>query len=125
MAATKLKMEMYRGDDKRFRVAVIDPDNDNAPVDLSTIETMRFTAKLTEFVTDSNATIRKSVGDGITITDAIGGIAVIKIDPEDTSTLKATIDLVADIQVVDGASETKTIAKGVLKVISDITRTSP
>jgi hypothetical protein len=116
-------LEMYRGDDASFNIAV---QKDGAPVDLSGA-TLRFTAKRGRLEPDADAVLSKSTagGGGITITDAPGGIARVDVLPADTDALARAVRLVWDLQAVDAASKVRTLATGRLVIHADVTRSAP
>lgn len=114
---------MYKGDNKKYRVRVIDDAGD--PQDI-TGGGLIFTVK--EDPTDAAPTIQKdsSVVGEIDITDPSGGIAFIYIVPEDTRDPGNNVDVIPgtyeyDIQYTNASGEIKTLCKGTLKIMQDVT----
>jgi hypothetical protein len=120
MASTYL--DMYRGDDESFDVAVVDK---NGVVVNLTGASLRFTVKRDAADLDVDAVITKTTGSGITVTNAAGGIARIDIAATDTSAMIRGTLLVWDLQVRDSNSKTRTLASGTLRIIVDVSRTTP
>ncbi len=112
-------LAMTRGDRRTILVTVTDVNGD--PVNLASY-LIRFTAKRKVRDSDSSAVIAKSIGDGVTVTDAPGGLLSITIDPEDTSGLPSvSTTLVWDMQV-NGGGGPETIVSGTLLITPDVTR---
>lgn len=108
-----------RGDDETFDVAFKDPAG--AILNLTGAQGIWFTAKRSSLDSDADALIQKSLGAGVTITNAIGGIARIDINGADTGLIETTT-LVWDCQLKDSAGKYATAAKGVLTIQADVTR---
>jgi hypothetical protein len=117
------ELEMYRGDDESFDIAVT---KDGIAVDL-TGASIRFTAKRRATDVDLEAVIAKTsaVAGGIVVTNALGGIARVDIVPADTEDLTASARLIWDLQAVDGTGKVRTLADGTLIVHADVSRTKP
>lgn len=65
------------------------------------------------------------VGGGVTITDAVNGLANVKHSPLATSGLDASVQkLVYDVQLKDSLGRVFTIAEGVITVKPDTTQTT-
>lgn len=107
-----------RGDTIQLLVPVT---RNGSPVDITDAQ-FYFTAKRSKTDADVNAIIQKSSGDGISILDASGGMAVIVIQPEDTDFLDDEPRLYCDVQMVEADGTTTTIARGRLTLLYDITR---
>ncbi len=113
-----MDLKMTRGDTKEFEFTVT-----KAGVAVNLTGALAwFTAKTSLTDLDLNAKIAKSVGFGITITDAPAGKAVVKILPIDTSSLPDKSTLVWDFQVKDALGNVTTAASGFLAVSPDVTR---
>jgi len=108
-------LQMTRDRTKLFQIAVT---QDGAPLDISS-RPLQFSAK--ESLYDGTVLIEKTTSAGITITDGPGGIALLQIDPDDTSTLSdiQSHTLVWDLKLADGALNYG-IASGTLKVIGNV-----
>lgn len=114
------RLTLYRGDSDTLIVTATDTGE---PYDL-TDTTLRFTAKRRFEDDDSDAIIVKTLDDGITVTDALGGLAVITISPEDTADLPNDAVLLWDLQATQDET-VRTLADGTLKVSRDVSRTAP
>jgi hypothetical protein len=115
-------LSMYRGDDESFDVAVVDRDGD--VVDLTGAD-LRFTAKRDVGDLDVDAVMAKTIGAGITVTNAAGGLARIDIDAADTDTMTRGTVLVWDLQAQDNSDKVRTLASGTLRIQVDVSRTAP
>jgi len=112
-------IRFVRGDKYPFTATVV---IDGEAYNL-TDTTMTMTAKWAYEDADGSAVFQKTVGDGITYTDATNGVAQIVILPADTSALPAVeggVILKYDIELVDGAAKF-TVARGDLLVLPDVT----
>jgi len=113
-----MNLRMYRGDTAEFRVTAKDIDGN--PLNLTGASAW-FTAKLSTVDPDTSAVFQKSVGDGITVTDATGGIMMIRLAEDDTSSLSGKTVLQYDVQVRDTSNGVWTVARGTLLVEADVT----
>lgn len=116
-------IEFPRGDTVRLPVAVTRPAG-GAVVDLSGCS-LRFTVKRKRKDADADAIMVKTIGDGILISDAPAGLAVILIDPEDTDTFTKARTFQCDLQLVEPDDTITTVADGTLTVTLDVTRSVP
>ena len=116
-------IEFPRGDDAMLPVVVTRPAG-GAVVDL-TGAALRFTAKRKRKALDVDAIIVKTLGDGIVVTDAANGEAVIVIEPEDTDDFTRQLTLQCDLQMVESDGTITTVADGTLTVTLDVSRTVP
>lgn len=114
----QFELEAYRGDTIRLSVPVI---RNSSPVDL-TGSTIYFTAKRKKNDLDVDAVIQKSTDDGIIITDAELGQALIVIAPIDTSSLEDEPRLYCDVEVIEANGTRTTVANGRLTIKYDISR---
>ena len=75
---------------------------------------------------DANALIFKNLTSGVVKIDPVNGLCEVTINPADTAALE-WIDtcLFADFQGVDPAGSVWTLARGMLVVNADVTRTVP
>lgn len=71
---------MVSGDSKVLNITVT--DSADAAVDLSDVNAAEWSLYL------SSALVTKTLGSGITVTDAVNGIVQVTIDPADTEELK-------------------------------------
>jgi len=115
-------LEMSRGDARKWLFAVTDSGT-GAAFDISGCS-MWFTAKKRLSDTDLLAVFQKTVGDGITVTDALNGLGYIQLAPTDTTTLEnsKTQQLEFDFQLTQG-SNPYTLAFGKLTVYGEVTLT--
>lgn len=74
---------------------------------------------------DATALITKDVGSGITITNAVGGIAQIALTPADTALLPVDVDLYYDVKLKQGDGSLDSVSRGIIQVAEQVTfRTS-
>lgn len=110
-----------RGDSERYLLTLTE---DGAPLNLTGAE-IWMTAKRDVGALDADAVFQKSVGAGITITNAVGGLATVDLVPADTSDLPAaTTWLVYDVQVKLADGRILTPLTGALAVEPDVTLAS-
>ncbi len=84
-----------------------------------------FTAKTAFSVADASATFQKTVGNGITVTNAAKGRFTVRISPTDTYNLgNSKVLLVYDCQIVTASGAVYTVASGNLIFIPDVTRST-
>ena len=114
-------LTMFRGDSAAWDFAAT---LNGAVVDL-TGASVRFTAKNRPDDADVDAVISKTVGAGITLTNASSGLLRVKLAPSDTSGFGGARTLVWDLQARDAAGDVHTLAGGTLRVQPDISRTVP
>ena len=108
----RANIEIVRGDSPLFDIIVT--TNSGVIFDL-TGYTMCFTAR------KQNKTIVKTEGDGIVISNAINGNAVLTLDPEDTD---ETGRYDFDIQI-NNNSRVHTVSLGEINIINDVTKSVP
>jgi hypothetical protein len=73
--------------------------------------------------TDAAATtIQKTLDNGIVVTDAANGLAVVTLDPADTASLTKETTFEGDIQVREADGIVTTVADGSLFIALDVTR---
>lgn len=113
-------LQMYRGDAAGWRFPVV---LDGAAQDI-TGASARFTAKHRSTDADGAAVFVKTVGSGITLTDAAAGVLTVELSAADTDSLDVPVTLLWDLQITSGGAP-KTIAAGTLLVQPDISRTAP
>lgn len=115
-------LRVKRGDSTTIAIAA--KKRDGVTPQPLTGMTLRFTAKAHREDGDGSAVISKwSPSGGITIDDAILGLATVTLAPSDTSGFTGPRTLYWDVQMSDGAGSVKTLADGLLYVLPDITRT--
>jgi hypothetical protein len=96
---------------------------------------LRFTAKTDPLDPDADAEIRKTIGSGITVTDAVQGKARLTLLPADTASMPIgnptsrgeyyTTPLSWDLQMTDSSGNVYTLARGKIVVRGDISLTVP
>lgn len=107
---TNQNLDIYRGEDKSWGISVaID-----GPVDL-TGAALAFTVRRTYTGT---ALVTKTVGDGITVTDAANGQATLALVPDDTADLTIATHYYDLVLTLSGKSYT--LAVGTFKVLQNI-----
>lgn len=104
-------LEMVRGDTVTLDVALTDGDGN--PLDLTDLG-LTFTA------VNASMTITKTLDDGITLTDDVGGLATVELVPDDTSDLEDRVVLAWDLQVSDDDGHVHTPLMGSLIVETDV-----
>jgi hypothetical protein len=107
-------LDTFRGDTAEIRATVSGVVLDDAFV--------RFTAKRVPTDADVDALIVKTSDDGITVA---GQIATIALEPADTAELRVGSSLFCDIQVTDGVGSVATVWTGRLRILRDISVTTP
>jgi hypothetical protein len=116
------ELAMHRGDAAAWAFTVRQPDG--TAQDLTGLSA-RFTAKRRVDDADGAAgSITRTVGSGITVTDAAAGTLVVELAAADTDALTTDTTLVWDLQLT-GAGKPRTVAWGTLVVRADIGRTAP
>jgi hypothetical protein len=116
MGVTATSLEMLRGDTAQLNATV---KTGSSVFDL-TGATVKFTAK--QNISDSAALFQKTIGGGITVTNASQGALSIEIAPADTVTLTDESSLLVwDLEITRG-SQVFTVAHGDLRVTLDVTR---
>lgn len=94
---------------------------DNAAVDLTGADVW-FTAKRSLRDADVDAVVQKTIGNGIVVTDALAGEALVTIDPSDTNGFTRETRLFCDVQVIEPSGRITTVADGTLTITLDVTR---
>jgi len=118
---TALDIRATRGDSERYAVALTEADE---ALDL-TDAMLWMTAKRHQRDADADAIFQKTTDDGITVTDASGGLAQVDLEPEDTASLPAhRTRLYFDIQVRLSSGRIVTPLSGRLTVYPDVTETT-
>lgn len=107
-----------RGDTRVLDLTATTPAD--LPYNLTGVD-LSFTVKRGFDDDDADAVITKTVGSGISLTDAAGGMASITLDAADTSGLRPGAPLVYDIQAIDN-DEVVTLDSGELRVMPDVRR---
>lgn len=111
-----MALSMYRGNTKAFNVTVT---QNGITYDLDNAAGLYFTAR-----TDAGAEplFSKSLSDGITITNAAGGLATITLAPADTAGLPSRpVTLKVDLELETDSGAIHTVYYGTLAVEPDIT----
>lgn len=116
-----MKLTMYRGDSAAFNLSA--KQSDGSPMNLTT-GTLFFTVKSHSRQLDTDALLQKSTGNGITVTDAVGGLFTVTLSPSDTADAYAPSYMVWDVQYVTSGGNVYTLADGQLLLKADITRSS-
>lgn len=112
-------LEMLCGDTFQFTITVT---RAGSPVNL-TGASLWVTAKHKKSDLDSQAVFQLTIGSGIVVTDAAGGIAAATVVPSNTTALRgADTSLYFDVQLKEsGGATTSTLVKGDLLVEADVT----
>lgn len=109
-------VEIYRGDNRTFQVTV--KDGDGVAVDI-TGAAIKFSVK--EEISDTDYEIQKTVGSGITITDAANGIYEVYLLPADTQNMGVGI-YEYDSELTTAGGNVYTVVRGEFTVQAEITR---
>ena len=86
---TDFTITQTRGDGRSFRFTVINTNDNDAPIDLSSWTNLEYLAKRRPEDADADAVIHLTEADGITRTDAPNGVIDLLTDEADTSGLYA------------------------------------
>lgn len=112
-----------RGTKRTFDLPV-DQGRGGEDYDLTGVS-LRGTFKVRTTDADADAVLVKTIGAGITVTDAGTGAATFTLEPEDTEDLAEHSALVYEIQVTDTAGDPFLIQRGRLFVTPRSTTTVP
>jgi hypothetical protein len=111
-------IEVTRGDTPAWNLAVT---QGGSPFDLTGCQ-LYLTAK-NQIIDLDPGVFQLTIGSGITVTNAAGGLARVQLRRADTAALSTNVSLVYDIQLsIPGTSETYTLVRGNLTVVQDVTR---
>lgn len=114
-----MSLVIAKGESASFNLALV---RNGSPIDL-TGDTLVFRAKRNVSDADADALIVKSIGSGITVTDAANGLAQLAIDGADTAGFTASDLLLVWTLVLDAGAGNETVADGTLRVVIDTTPT--
>jgi len=111
--APELNFSMHQGDTKRLSVAVKDP----AGVAISLVAAQSIKWWVARKVTSTTRLLEKSdeTDEGITVTNAAGGLLTIEIDPDDTKTVSG--DYYHELEVIDSAGDIGTVLRGTMTIV--------
>ena len=131
-----VELNMIKGDTVIWNLTLLRVTDAEANPEITvafdlTAATIKFTAKYEQSDADADAVFQKTVGSGITITDATGGLVTVKLQPSDTSSIELCegfVNLLFDMEVTFGATngeyvsgDVKTFPSGTIKVKASIT----
>jgi hypothetical protein len=111
-------ISVKRGDNETLDLVVTDTDTGD-PLDLTGVS-LWLTVKVQVNDPDSLAVIQKTVGSGITITDAAAGEASVSISPADTAPFPSSWEGVYDVQL-KSAGSVRTVVSGAFTITGDVT----
>lgn len=116
-----VKLSMKRGDAKRFRLRVFDPDPDDPTPEVSLASVVvRFQARYRP--ADAAAVIDCTTANGgIVVVDAPAGVAEVRVPEAATLAVVAPATLVWDCEVDDGSGP-ETVLAGLLTIEPDVAR---
>lgn len=120
-------MELIYGDTREIELAFTDPENNDAPLPLGTVNHIWFTVKQSATSPDSAAVFQLTVGNGIEVIDAAAGTALATITPEHWQGMarpRKQGTLVYDVQI-NRAGVLTTTATGTMTVLPDVTHATP
>lgn len=112
-----LNLVATKGETSLFNINLT---RDGSPIDL-TSDSLTFRAKRNIGDADADSVIVKTIGDGITVTDALNGTAQLNISGADTAPLTVTELLLFWTLVLNEGSEDETVADGTLQIAVDTT----
>jgi hypothetical protein len=118
------EIELTRGDTNEFTVTITAPDGDGVyqPLEIG-FSDLWFTLKYDWDDDDVDAIVQKTVGNGITVSSPTSaGIAVVRLEPEDTEDLIGPQRLVYDVQLKESDDTITTVASGYANLVRDATR---
>jgi hypothetical protein len=101
---------MHQGDTKRLHISVQDPDGQ--PISLVAVESIKWW--VAKKVTSTTRLLEKTIGSGITVTNAAGGQLTVEIDPEDTDDVVG--DYYHEMEIIDSAGDIGTVLRGTMTV---------
>ena len=123
MAANTVNLQIVKGDTPSFNLVITDAIG-GAAIDL-TGALLWMTAKKKFEDNDAAAIFQKTIGSGISITDAALGLAKVTLVANDTKALegffRGRINLKYDIQLKTQAGQIFTVARGKLEVLEEST----
>ncbi len=118
----QVNLSLVRGSTFSFDV-IITNSGTGLPENL-TNGTLKFTAKWDLIDADGSAVFQKTIGSGITVTNASQGQANIVISPTDTSTLPFNIvNLNYDLKYTDASGNIFITLLGLLNITPNVTQT--
>lgn len=101
-------IKLTEGDTARFTVTV--KDSAGAVVDLTGVTSIAWQIARSAFA--GSPDLSKSIGSGVTVTDAAGGVFQVELAPADTADLLG--DFHHEAEVTDGAGDIATVFCGTL-----------
>ncbi len=120
---------MHRGDSRKITGTVV--DENGAVIDLTGLTGTALSwilanrdKNLTNPAPRNDALVTKTIGSGITITDATGGKVEVALDEADTTARKAPADYYQELQIVL-SGETTTVMFGIISLRRDIVVPGP
>lgn len=120
---TDFSVTMARGDDEVLEGTIY--QDDGVTEEDITGWDLWFTGKLLITSGDVDAVFQKTIGDGITVTDAANGAYEIAIDAADTDGFAASDTTIqCDLQAKDTLGKVKTLLTGRITVKPEVTRTT-
>ncbi len=115
-------LTIVRSDDETLDILVTDQDT-GAAINL-TGATLKWMAKRRRNDADVDALISKAIGTGITVTNAAGGVAEVAITAANTNAIVPGA-YYWELQSVDAAAKTHTLAGGRIVILPDLIRSAP
>lgn len=112
-------LRMTRGDDKTFNMAFT---KNSQPQNITGFS-IWVTAKRAASDADATAVFQRTIGSGVTVTNAVGGLANFTVIQAHTSGFEASrVTLLCDVQLKDTPGNVVTAGHFLLLVDPDITR---
>ncbi len=118
---TRKDIEIHRGDSRTITFTVVDEAGVVVPLAGKTLE-WNYSNKVADAIEPLGAAIlspNKTVGAGITVTDAPNGEAQVDLVSADTVGQRATLEYYHELQVTDGTDPVTTMF-GVFKLVKEL-----
>lgn len=114
-------LQARRGDTESYDLALLDATGQ--PLNLGVITDIWFTIKRSPASTDADAIVQKTIGDGLEVTDELGGLATVTLDAADLVGLVGDTEVVLrwDVQIKDTDDRVTTVDDGGFTVVLDVT----
>lgn len=120
MAVTDQRDTFYAGNVRNYTFSVDDSDNPGSKLDLTgaTI-TFALSKYLSATQWSKTPSVEKSIGDGITVTNASQGALTVTLSNEDTATLEG--EFYFELEVTDVSSNAVVVATGRVTIVRNVT----
>ena len=113
-----MSLTVYTGDDEIYTVQVT---KDGSALDLTGMLAATFLIKTSVDDADSAALITKTLGTGIAVVNAAGGVLTVTLDAADT-VLRGNMSLACALKLKDALGKTHTVYNGPLDIVRPAVR---